>query len=316
VKGSPFKKPSQQVNASQKSGINKCGCHVKTGKMNNEYGDNAPTWSNAASTLEKKVWLDRIVTLVNTPAFISDDPISLPRRMTNPLDREIIAFWVAMLSWGQRTTIINKGLELITFMEHQPHAFIVGHSENDLRQICAFKHRTFQTDDTLYFIRTLHRLYNTHQSMGHWFTDAYRRQGHIEGVLCDWHTWFFDDAHAPARTRKHVATPATGSACKRLNMFLRWMVRPNTSGVDFGLWPAIPPSALLIPLDVHVGRVARQLGLLNRSQNDWRAVIELTGQMRQFDPGDPVKYDFALFGLGAGLIHDSGNELPGSFKGA
>lgn len=243
--------------------------------------------------------LDQWVAQYNQPGFIEADPISVPKQFTKLQDIEIIAFWAAMLAWGQRKTIINKAQELIELMEGQPHAFILEHSEQDRERFLSFKHRTFQATDTLYFLDFLQHHYRQHHSLEDAFARYLRTEDeHVGPALIGFHEYFFSLPYAPQRTRKHVATPARKSSCKRLNMFLRWMVRRDDRGVDFGLWQRIRPAQLLMPLDVHVERVARRLGLLARKQTDWQAVLELTAALRRFDPEDPVKYDFALFGLG------------------
>ena len=204
-----------------------------------------------------------------------------------------------MLAWGQRKTIINKAGELIEMMDGAPYDFIVHHREEDRKRFLGFKHRTFQATDTLFFLEFLQWYYCRHDSL----EDAFARflsphDQHTGPALAGFHYLFFSLPDAPQRTRKHIATPERGSTCKRLNMFLRWMVRRDKQGVDFGLWQRISPAQLLIPLDVHVDRVARRLGLIKRKQTDWQTVLELTGNLRHFDAEDPVRYDFALFGLG------------------
>ena len=244
-------------------------------------------------------FLDNSVTKYNHPDFIQDDPIGLPHQFSKKQDREIIGFWVAMLAWGQRKTIINKGRELIDLMDGAPHDFIINHEEIDRKRFLPFKHRTFQATDTLYFLEFLSRFYKKHDSLEAAFAEGMGTNDEtIENGLIHFHELFFSLPDAPKRTRKHVATPARKSTCKRLNMFLRWMVRKDNAGVDFGIWNQIKPRQLLIPLDVHVDRVARKLALIQRKQTDWRTVLELTEQLRKFDPDDPVKYDFALFGSG------------------
>lgn len=258
-----------------------------------------------------KTFLDEQVEHFNEPGFIKDDPIQIPHQFNKLQDIEITGFWVAMLAWGQRKTIINKSLELIELMDGQPYDFIKNHSEQDRKIFLKFKHRTFQATDTLYFLEVLQQFYQNQDSLELAFTlsnpdtkGSSRREiradsdQRIEKSLIQFHDFFFSLPDAPQRTRKHIATPARKSTCKRLNMFLRWMVRQDDKGVDFGLWKNIKPSQLMMPLDVHVERVARQLGLLQRKQRDWRTVVELTERLRTFDPTDPVKYDFALFGLG------------------
>ncbi|MCB9353013.1 MAG: TIGR02757 family protein [Lewinellaceae bacterium] len=246
-----------------------------------------------------KSFLDDAVRRFNTPDFISGDPISIPHGLARPQDREIMGFWTATLAWGQRKTIIQNARRLTDLMDGAPYEFIVGHEEKDRRRFLEFKHRTFQATDTLWFLEFFQQYYRNHDTLETAFAQHLGPDdATTEHALTGFHRFFFDHPYAPERTRKHVATPERGSTCKRINMFLRWMVRHDASGVDFGMWKRIRPAQLLIPLDVHVERVARRLGLLNRRQADWKAVLELTENLRAFDPDDPVKYDFALFGLG------------------
>ncbi len=235
----------------------------------------------------------------NTADFIADDPVSIPHRFSRLQDREIIGFWAATLAWGQRKTIIQSARRLVELMDNAPYDFMLNHTEQDRAIFLDFKHRTFQATDTLWFLEFFQQYYRKNNSLEGAFA-RHLLPGDVttERALTGFHRDFFDSADAPERTRKHVATPERGSTCKRLNMFLRWMVRRDEAGVDFGLWQQISPAQLLIPLDVHVERVARRLGLLNRPQADWRAVLELTENLRAFDPNDPVKYDYALFGMG------------------
>lgn len=246
-----------------------------------------------------KVFLDEMSDFYNGPDFIEKDPISIPHQFSKLQDIEIIGFWVAMLAWGQRVTIINNANRLIELMDGSPHEFILQHEEKDRARFADFKHRTFQYTDTLYFLEFLQWYYRGHHSL----EDAFSRHltensDTVEPALRGFHELFFSLENAPQRTRKHIATPARNSSCKRLNMFLRWMVRQDDKGVDFGLWTQIRPRQLLMPLDVHVDRVARKYGLIDRKQTDWKTVLELTERLRTFEPEDPVKYDFALFGLG------------------
>jgi len=248
---------------------------------------------------ELKSLLDHAVLRYNTPAFIAADPISLPHAFTLLQDREIIGFWAATLAWGQRKTIINNALRLVELMDGAPYDFIKNHTEEDRARFLDFKHRTFQATDTLWFLEFLQQHYRHHHSLETAFSRHLTpNDPTVERALAGFHQDFFAHPDAPQRTRKHVATPERGSTCKRLNMFLRWMVRRDEQGVDFGHWTTLRPAQLLIPLDVHVERVARRLGLLERTQTDWRAVLELTDRLREFDADDPVKYDFALFGIG------------------
>ena len=198
---------------------------------------------------------------------------------------------------SQRKTIISKSKELLEMMGNSPHEFLLHHKENDLKPFIKFKHRTFNTTDTLYFIDALRNIYGKHQSLEEAFLVS-PTDGDVEKGLIHFHHLFFSLEHAPARTRKHISTPEKKSACKRLNMYLRWMVRQDNKGVDFGLWKKISPSQLVCPLDLHVERVARKLKLLSGSQANWKTAIELTNNLKLLDPLDPVKYDFALFGLG------------------
>lgn len=243
--------------------------------------------------------LDAHVMQYNHSSFIENDPICIPHQFNKRQDMEIMGFWTAMLAWGQRKTIINKSLELVDLMDGAPFDFIQNHKEKDRSRFANFKHRTFQYTDTLYFLSFLQHFYQQHSSLEAAFTQFISPTDlHVGKALVGFHDLFFSLPFAPQRTRKHIATPVRNSRCKRLNMFLRWMVRNDNSGVDFGIWQGIHPRQLLIPLDVHVERIARRFSLLKRKQCDWKAVLELTDQLRTFDEEDPVKYDFALFGMG------------------
>ncbi|NUO01347.1 MAG: TIGR02757 family protein [Saprospiraceae bacterium] len=243
--------------------------------------------------------LDFYAAKYNAPGFIASDPISIPHRFSKRQDIEIMGLWTAVLAWGQRKTIISKAQELVERMDGVPHDFILHHSPEDRRRLLDFKHRTFQSTDTLYFLEFLQDYYRSHDSLETAFAECLSADDlTVENALKGFHDRFFSLPDAPARTAKHIATPARRSSCKRLNMFLRWMVRRDGNGVDFGLWTQIQPRQLVIPLDVHVERIARRMGLLTRPQTDWLAALELTENLRQFDPEDPVKYDFALFGIG------------------
>ncbi len=250
-------------------------------------------------TQELKSYLDSCVEKFNTSEFIETDPISIPHQFKKRQDIEITAFWVAMLAWGQRKTIINKANELIQLMDGAPYDFIVNHKEKDRKAFLDFKHRTFQATDTLYFLEFFQNFYKENKTLENAFAKHLTPESkNVEAALKGFHETFFELPDSPKRTRKHVSTPIRNSSCKRLNMFLRWMVRPNDTGVDFGLWKNINTNQLLIPLDVHVDRVARRLGLLKRKQTDWKSVVELTNNLKELDKDDPVKYDFALFGIG------------------
>jgi uncharacterized protein (TIGR02757 family) len=246
---------------------------------------------------ELKKYLDQSYLRYNNPAFIDQDPISIPHRFTKLQDIEISGFWVAMLAWGQRKTIINKGLELMRLMDDAPHDFVLNCSDDDLKPIASFKHRTFNSTDALYFVEFFRRFYQSHHSLEEAFFPADQEFQGVKQALINFHHFFFRDQFSPSRTRKHIATPLRNSACKRINMFLRWMVRKDQFGVDFGFWRRIEPRDLICPCDLHVERTARKLGLVNRKQTDWKMAEELTENLKKFDADDPVKYDFALFGL-------------------
>jgi len=243
-----------------------------------------------------KRFLDEKADHYNDVSFIENDPISIPHSFSIKQDREIIGFFAATLAWGQRKTIISKCRDLVFRLGNEPYRFVMECGAEDLRDLLGFKHRTFNDTDLLYFVDYLRRHYSQHESL----EDAFLPDGRFssaEDSLISFEHHFFNHPDAPRRTRKHVATPARNATCKRLNMFLRWMVRDDTKGVDFGLWKRIPQSALICPVDLHVDRTARRLGLITRKQTDWKTALELTMNLRQLDPDDPAKYDFALFGL-------------------
>ncbi|GAB3958880.1 TIGR02757 family protein [Spirosoma harenae] len=251
-----------------------------------------------------KDFLDTKADQYNRPSFIEHDPISIPHRFSQKQDIEIIGFWTAVLAWGQRPVILKKAAELINSMDGAPYDFIRNHQESDLKRFLSFKHRTFNATDALYFLHFFRDYYQTHNSLEEAFLTNKSESidlisAPVENGLIQFHDYFCRHTDFfPERTRKHVATPARNSSCKRLLMFLRWMVRQDDRGVDFGLWTNLKPNELVMPIDVHVNRVTRHLGLLTRPQTDWKAALELTETLRQFDATDPVRYDFALFGLG------------------
>ncbi len=244
---------------------------------------------------ELKKLLDEKVDYYNQPSFIPNDPVCSPHLFTKQQDIEIAAFFAAIFAWGNRTTIINKSKELMQLMEMQPSDFCLNHSVSQLKRLTGFKHRTFTSDDLLYFIEFFQQHYSKHDSLETAFFP--KKKMTIEEGLNYFKTYCFSGEHLK-RTEKHVSSPLQKSSCKRLNMFLRWMVRNDKKGVDFGLWNRIAPKDLICPLDIHVSRGARQLGLLQRKQDDWEAAVELTENLLNFDKHDPVKYDFALFSIG------------------
>ncbi|MGI8635002.1 MAG: TIGR02757 family protein [Segetibacter sp.] len=246
-----------------------------------------------------KDFLDSKVDQYNTPAFIKDDPICIPHLFTKMQDIEIAALFASIFAWGNRTIIIKKSKELLHRMDNAPYDFIVHHTDTDLKKLLGFKHRTFNDTDLLYFVHFLQHHYSQNKSLETAFTAGLDKQDNtIENGLNYFFQYFFSLEDAPARTKKHIASPAKKSTCKRLNMFLRWMVRSDNKGVDFGIWKKIRPAQLVCPIDVHVGRVAYRFNLLQQNKNDWMAGLELTSNLRLLDANDPVKYDFALFGLG------------------
>jgi uncharacterized protein (TIGR02757 family) len=242
-------------------------------------------------------FLESLIERFNSDAFIENDPVSIPHLFSRKEDREIAGFFAALLAWGQRKIIIRHAKQLMQWMEMAPYDFIMHHCKNDLRPFRNFVHRTFNGTDAIYFIRALWFIYAEKGGMEKVFTDAFSCHDDPAWPLHTFKKLFFSLPHEK-RTEKHLPDPLTGSAAKRMNMFLRWMVRQDNSGVDFGIWKKIPASKLACPLDVHSGRHARQWGLLKRKQNDWKAVMELTANLRQLHPDDPVRYDFALFGYG------------------
>jgi len=237
----------------------------------------------------------------NQPNFITNDPICIPHRFAKKQDIEIAAFFAAILAWGQRKTIINKCTDLFDRMDNDPYNFMVGHGDDDLRRLLNFKHRTFNDTDLLYFVSFFKHHYALSDSLETAFLpDDFANHTNFtaEHALNHFRAYFFSLPDSPRRTVKHISSPLQKSTCKRLNMFLRWMVRKDNREVDFGVWNSILPADLICPCDVHVDRVARRLNMITRKQTDWKTAVELTEELRRFDPVDPVKYDFALFGLG------------------
>lgn len=250
-------------------------------------------------TKQLKQELDAKVKLYNRPGFIHNDPICIPHLFSKKQDIEIAGFFAAIFAWGNRTTIINKSKLLMQLMDHAPYDFCTHAGANDLKKLFQFKHRTFNDTDLLYFIEFLHQHYEQHKSLESAFTRGMKKTDQtVENGLIGFHDYFFSLPDVPQRTKKHIASPQKHSSCKRLNMYLRWMVRKDNHGVDFGIWNSIKPAQLICPLDVHVSRVAKRLQLLHRVPSDWKAALELTANLRTLDKADPVKYDFALFGTG------------------
>ncbi len=246
-----------------------------------------------------KDFLDEKYVQFNTTAFIETDPISVPRQFSKKEDIEIAGFLSATIAWGQRKSIITNANRLVQLMDNDPYNFIIHHSTSDLNSFKKFVHRTFNGEDCIFFLRSLRHIYKKHHGLEAVFKKGLHKDSvNVKDAIVSFRSAFLETAHLP-RVEKHVSNPAAKSSAKRLCMYLRWMVRHDQKGVDFGIWKSIDPSLLCLPLDVHTGNVSRKLELLKRTQNDWQAVEEITAALKQFDPKDPVKYDFALFGLGA-----------------
>ncbi|NAS13514.1 TIGR02757 family protein [Poritiphilus flavus] len=245
---------------------------------------------------ELKTFLDAKVEQYNHPKFLEADPIAVPHQFQKKEDIEISAFLTATIAWGNRKSIIANAQKMMELLEQQPFDFVANHTDSDLKQLQPFVHRTFNSKDLITFIKGLQHIYKHHGGLESIFR-KHSGPENTQQAITTFKSLFFEVPHL-SRTTKHISDPSRGSAAKRINMFLRWMVRDASTGVDFGLWKSLRPSQLSCPLDVHSGRVARNLGLLKRKQNDARAVAELDHSLRKMDPSDPVKYDFALFGLG------------------
>ncbi len=246
---------------------------------------------------ELKDFLDEKYRFYNRPEFIEADPISVPHRFTKKEDIEIASFLTATISWGNRPSIIKNANKLIQFMDFAPFQFIHDCTEKEFDRFRNFVHRTFNGNDCVYFLKAIKNIYLNHNGLEYVFNDPIRRGKSVKEAINHFRSVFLELPH-PVRIEKHVANPAMNASAKRINMFLRWMVRNDGSGVDFGIWKTIQPSMLYCPLDIHTGNVARKLTLIQRNSNDWKAVEELTGNLRKLDPLDPVKYDISLFGLG------------------
>ncbi|UKM63615.1 TIGR02757 family protein [Flavobacteriaceae bacterium GSB9] len=245
---------------------------------------------------ELKEFLDAKVETYNNPDFIESDPIQIPHQFSKKEDIEIAGFLTATIAWGNRKSIINNAKKLMVLLDHAPHDFVINHQDTDLEQLLPFVHRTFNGVDCIQFITSLNHIYKHHQGLEQVFA-KHAEADSLQHAISKFKSVFFEIDHLK-RTQKHVSDPLKNSAAKRINMFLRWMVRPNNTGVDFGIWKTLSPNQLSCPLDVHSGNVARKLGLLQRKQNDTKALLELDTALRILDSNDPAKYDFALFGLG------------------
>lgn len=245
---------------------------------------------------ELKEFLDEKVILYNNPNFIESDPIQIPHSFSQKEDIEISGFLASTIAWGNRKMIINNSKKMMDLMGNSPYDFIMNHKESDLENLQGFVHRTFNSQDFIGFIKSLKNIYVNHDGLEAVF-NKHQEKDSMQNAIVEFKKIFFEIPHL-TRTQKHVSDPSKNSSSKRINMFLRWMIRKDNSGVDFGIWKTISPSKLSCPLDVHSGNVARKLGLLSRKQNDAKALAELDSNLRKLDANDPVKYDFALFGLG------------------
>lgn len=254
------------------------------------------------NTAALKEFLDQKTEQYNQPNFIENDPIQIPHLFRKKEDIEIIGFLTSIIAWGKRTSIIKNAYKLISLLDNSPHEFILNFQPKDLKRCEGFVHRTFNSTDLIYFLYSLQNIYQNHGGLEKVF--SIKAEETAFDAINQFRNIFFEIEY-PERTSKHISNPLKNSSAKRINMFLRWMVRKDNKGVDFGIWESLSPSQLFLPLDVHTGNVGRKLNLLNRKQNDWKAVNELTSTLRKFDPNDPVKYDFALFGMGvSGEIPD------------
>jgi len=252
--------------------------------------------SHSINKIELKEFLDSKVEQYNNLKFIESDPIQVPHLFSLKEDIEIAGFLTATISWGNRKSIINNAKRMVELLDNSPYDFVLNHQETDLEQLSPFAHRTFNGEDLIQFIKSLKHIYKTHDGLESVFLRHADKES-LQNSISKFKSIFFEEEHL-VRTQKHISDPLKNSAAKRINMFLRWMIRKDNAGVDFGIWNTLSPSQLSCPLDIHSGNVARKLGLLKRKQNDAKALLELDKALRQLDPKDPVKYDFALFGLG------------------
>lgn len=248
--------------------------------------------------LDMKDFLDESYLKYHSKTFVENDPILIPHQFSKKEDIEIAGFLTATIAWGNRKSILQNAKHLMHLMDQSPYLFVMEHSKKELGTLHKFVHRTFNGKDCVFFVEALKNIYLKHGGIETAFgLKNHQKGGDLQGRIVNFREIFLETKHLH-RSEKHLSNPAQKSSAKRLCMYLRWMVRDNKKKVDFGIWKSISPAELHLPLDVHTGNVARKLGLLQRKQNDWQAVVEITEVLRQFDPKDPVKYDFALFGLG------------------
>lgn len=251
---------------------------------------------------ELKETLEALYLRYDNLDFIEADPISIPHSFSSQLDREVSGFLAATIAWGNRKAILKSANRMMDYLDRRPYDFVMGASEREISQLSTYVHRTFNGTDLESFLRAIRGICQQSGSLGEWFQSEYEAYGDMRVVLSHFRRDFFALPH-PHRSEKHLSSIDKGAACKRTNMYLRWMVREDKHGVDFGYWRRIPASALYLPLDLHSGNISRELGILTRKQNDWKAVEEVMVHLREADPEDPVKYDYALFGVG--VNHDT-----------
>ena len=247
-------------------------------------------------SLKIKEFLDYKSEKYNNPSFIQEDPIQIPHLFQKKEDIEISGFLTATIAWGNRKSIIKSSKKIVEFFGYKPYDFIMNHKDSDMRKLESFKHRTFNGYDLIQFVKSIKNIYSNHDGLESVFAKNILEE-RMHNSIHEFKKKFFEIDHLK-RTKKHISDPFKGSAAKRINMFLRWMVRDDNKGVDFGIWKKIKPKYLSCPLDIHSGRIARKMGILKRKQNDHKAVIELDSFLRTLDVNDPVKYDYALFGIG------------------
>lgn len=252
--------------------------------------------------MDIKLFLDQQVRQFNQESFLKEDPIQIPKKFKKREDIEIAGFLTSIITWGNRKAIIKSASLLMDLMENEPYRFIVEGSESEWEKMNNFVYRTFNSSDLLFLMKALKNVLKSYGNLENIFNNYFQQSNNIKDSIIGFRSELLKTTHL-RRSEKHLANPAKGSAAKRINMFLRWMVRKDNSGIDFGIWDSIPMSALMIPLDVHSGRMARNLGLLSRKQNDWKAVEELTERLKELDSDDPIKYDFALFGMGVNKVN-------------
>lgn len=255
-----------------------------------------PILPNHLPFSELKAFLDSKVEQYNNSNFIDSDPIQIPHQFSKKEDIEIAGFLTATIAWGNRKSIIKNGKRMMQLIDNSPFDFVINHQGIDLKILLPFVHRTFNGEDFIQFVESLKHIYLNHNGLEGIFSKYAQKQS-LQFSIHKLKSHFFEIEHL-SRTQKHISDPLKNSAAKRMNMFLRWMIRKDHKGVDFGIWKSLSPAQLSCPLDVHSGNVARKLGLLYRKQNDSKALKELDTSLRKLDAGDPVKYDYALFGLG------------------